>query len=76
MTKSRKDRRRADIYNCNRKIRYETWDDAEAAMFRIQRESILHSANPPAPYVCPVCHAYHLGRQPPLKHSRNAREGY
>lgn len=74
MTMSRKDRRRKDEWNCRKKIRYETWDDAEAKV--LEHLDDLRTPNPPLPYVCPICEGYHLGRRPPLRHSPGVRQGY
>lgn len=60
-------------YECERKVRHLSWDDALAAGLDAHNNGHGFEANAPGPYVCPWCGFYHVGRSAGRKNNRRTR---
>lgn len=56
-------------YQCRRKRRFDSWDQADRAALVSWAET-KSSVNPPGPYPCSHCSGYHIGRTGHRRHRR------
>ena len=60
-------------YQCERKRRFDTWDECEAEALRTWEETHA-TPNPPGAYFCQHCGGYHMGRTGWIRGGRERQE--